>query len=97
VSIDVFEFRSPTGPATLVQAFTTKPEPGYARASINGIPASQTMAGTSPEGRTTLGVAFAHGRFLVGVLVGGSPGGHSYPALLDDVAHAQLVRLPNVT
>jgi hypothetical protein len=30
-------------------------------------------------------------------LVGGSPGDHNYPALLNDVAHAQFARLPNAT
>jgi hypothetical protein len=90
----VFEFRTTDGPSTLVRLFQSTPQTGYETATVPGVPGSIEYVGTSPEGRTAVVTAAAHGRFLFGVTVGGPPGAHPYRALLESLAKEQLVALP---
>jgi hypothetical protein len=55
------------------------------------------FSGTSPEGRATVAVALAHGRFLVSMVLGGPPGQYDYRTMLAELARQQLVKLPRIS
>jgi hypothetical protein len=94
IDVNVFEFREPTGPTTLVALFQSRTPGTYTSETVPGVPDAHGAAGTSPEGRTAVAVAVAHGRFLVSIVGGGTPGAYGYEAIVQQLTRDQLARLP---
>ena len=91
VIIDVLAFATPAGPIALQKQFLA--HAGPQRRTIKDVPAVVEL-GRSPKGRAALSTAFAAGRFLVVITVGGPPDEHDYTKLMNDLVHEQAANLP---
>lgn len=95
IDVIVFEFKGKDGPTTLVNALKDQPlSPGYQASPLPGVPGGTVISGTSPEGQAAYATALTHGRFLVGLLIGGPKGAHDYAKLVASLSTEQLTRLP---
>lgn len=100
IDTNVFEFASAAGPAAITRIYLAHRPAGYRSVAVPGVSGARAVVGTSPEGRTAVGTAFGHERFLVVLVVGGQPGAHDYLNLLEDLARRELARVsavPNAT
>ena len=88
--VEVFEFATDAGARETVARVRGHVSPSYRTFTVARLADSVSQEGTSTEGRSVVAIAFAHGRFAVSVLVGGTKAGMGYHDLAVGLAERQL-------
>ena len=91
VLVNILQFGTRAGPVAAQKLFLSKAGPQ--RRTIEDIPAVVEI-GRSPRGLATFSTAFARGRYLVVLTVGGPPDKHDYTTIMNDLAHDQARNIP---